>query len=51
MNAVQVESEGPYAPEELLPEAILVLRAKIGAVRKAVASIQSDLSEDQMDTQ
>jgi len=47
----QIESEGPYTPEELLPEAISTLRAKIALVRKAVASLQTDLLDDQMETQ
>jgi len=47
----QVESEGAYPPEELVPEAISVLRRKIADVRKAVASLQSDLPDDRMDTQ
>jgi len=47
----QIESEGPYAPEELVPEAMTVLRNKIADVRKAVAGLQSDLPDDRMDTQ
>ena len=52
LTADQIESEGPYEPEQLLPEAILVLRTKIAEVRKAVIGLQSDLSsEERMDTQ
>ncbi|KAF8503877.1 DNA-directed RNA polymerase [Gautieria morchelliformis] len=36
----KVESEGPYAPERLLVEAISVMRDKIAAVRKAVAALE-----------
>ena len=34
---VNIESEGPYAPERLLVEAIAVMRDKISVVRNAVA--------------
>ena len=34
-----VESEGPYAPERLLPEAVKVMRDKIAAIRKAAEAL------------
>lgn len=34
-----VESEGPYAPERLLPEAIKVMREKLAVMKKAVEAI------------
>ncbi|KAG6843807.1 hypothetical protein H0H87_000232 [Tephrocybe sp. NHM501043] len=34
-----IESEGPYAPERLLPEAILIMRAKISVLRKAAEAL------------
>jgi len=46
----QVESEGPYKPEDLIPEAILVLKNKIADVRKAVVGLQGELPDDRMDT-
>jgi len=35
---VNVESEGPYAPEKLLPESIKILRQKIATI-KSVAEL------------
>ena len=32
---VNVESEGPYAPEKLLPESIKILRQKIATIKSA----------------
>ena len=40
-----MESEGPYAPEELLPEAIKVMRGKIASIRVAAEALLAD-SED-----
>lgn len=37
--SVNVESEGPYEPERLLPEAIKVMRGKIAAIRKAAEEL------------
>ncbi|KAH9941435.1 insert subdomain of RNA polymerase alpha subunit [Amylocystis lapponica] len=37
-----VESEGPYTPEELLPEAVKVMRAKIASVRMAAEALLAD---------
>jgi len=34
-----VESEGPYAPERLLPEAVRVMRGKIAMIRKAAEAL------------
>jgi len=45
----QVESEGPYKPEELLPEAVSVLRNKIKTVRDAVARLRQVEIDDAMD--
>ncbi|KIJ28156.1 hypothetical protein M422DRAFT_61939 [Sphaerobolus stellatus SS14] len=36
-----IESEGPYAPERLLVEAIAVMREKIAAVRNAAAALEN----------
>ena len=33
MVPVNVESEGPYAPEKLLPESIKILRQKIATIK------------------
>ena len=35
MLSVNVESEGPYAPENLLPESIKTLRQKIATIKSA----------------
>lgn len=40
LYADNVESEGPYAPERLLVEAIAVMRDKISVVRSAVAALE-----------
>ncbi|KAI1784389.1 hypothetical protein LXA43DRAFT_1101429 [Ganoderma leucocontextum] len=40
-----VESEGPYTPESLLPEAIKVMRGKIASIRAAAEALLAD-SED-----
>ncbi|KAI0948599.1 hypothetical protein AcV7_009294 [Taiwanofungus camphoratus] len=37
-----VESEGPYAPERLLPEAIAVMREKIASIRMAAEALLAD---------
>jgi len=34
-----VESEGPYAPERLLPEAIKVMREKLAVMKKAAEAL------------
>ncbi|KAF8586559.1 insert subdomain of RNA polymerase alpha subunit [Ramaria rubella] len=36
-----IESEGPYAPERLLVEAVSVMRDKIAVVRKAIADLET----------
>lgn len=36
---VNVESEGPYEPERLLPESIAVMREKIATIRKAAEAL------------
>lgn len=36
---VNVESEGPYAPEKLLPESIKILRQKIATIRSAAEQL------------
>jgi DNA-directed RNA polymerases I and III subunit RPAC1 len=36
---VNIESEGPYAPERLLPEAIKVMREKIAKIKKAAEAL------------
>ncbi|KAG2015204.1 RNA polymerase subunit [Coprinopsis cinerea AmutBmut pab1-1] len=37
-----VESEGPYAPERLLPEAIKVMREKIATIKAAAEALLND---------
>lgn len=39
---VNVESEGFYPPERLLPEAIKVMRSKIATIRKAAEALIAD---------
>jgi hypothetical protein len=39
VRPVNVESEGPYAPERLLSEAIKVMREKLVAIRKAAEAL------------
>ncbi len=39
---VNIESEGPYAPEVLLPSAIRVLRSKLAALKIAAETLTSD---------
>lgn len=41
--SVNVESEGPYAPERLLIEAVSIMREKIAAVRKGANTLFSEL--------
>lgn len=41
-SPVNVESEGPYAPERLLPEAIAVMREKIASIRMAAEALLAD---------
>lgn len=36
---VNVESEGPYVPERILPEAIMVMRSKIAQIRAGVEAL------------
>lgn len=43
---VNVESEGPYEPERLLPEAIKVMREKIATIRQAAQALLDQGSED-----
>ncbi|CCM06067.1 uncharacterized protein FIBRA_08314 [Fibroporia radiculosa] len=37
-----IESEGPYAPEDLFPEAIKVMRSKIANIRQAAEGLLAD---------
>ena len=39
MLPVNVESEGPYAPEKLLPESIKILRQKIATIKSAAEQL------------
>ena len=39
---VSVESEGPYTPESLFPEAIKVMRGKIASIREAAEALLAD---------
>jgi len=48
-DTVNIESEGPYAPERLLVEAVSVMRDKIGVVRKAVAALETGASDGDVD--
>ncbi|GJE94214.1 DNA-directed RNA polymerase, alpha subunit [Phanerochaete sordida] len=41
-----VESEGPYAPERLLPEAVKVMREKISSIRAAAQALLADADGD-----
>jgi len=38
--AVRVESEGPYEPERLLPEAIKVMREKLEIIKQAAEALR-----------
>ena len=44
-SLVSVESEGPYAPERLLPEAIKVMRDKISSIRASAQALLADKDE------
>ncbi|KAG6916072.1 hypothetical protein DXG01_008546 [Tephrocybe rancida] len=41
-----IESEGPYAPERLLPEAIHIMREKIAVLRKAAEALLRDPGDE-----
>lgn len=41
---VSVESEGPYAPERLLPEAIKVMREKLAIITEAAVALREKYS-------
>ncbi|KZS94693.1 hypothetical protein SISNIDRAFT_452785 [Sistotremastrum niveocremeum HHB9708] len=41
-----IESEGPYSPEELLPEAITTIRNKIKVIRDAAQKLVVDMTID-----
>ncbi|KAF9265240.1 insert subdomain of RNA polymerase alpha subunit, partial [Marasmius fiardii PR-910] len=41
-----IESEGPYKPEALLPEAIKVMRSKISTIKKAAEALLDARQED-----
>ncbi|EKM55347.1 uncharacterized protein PHACADRAFT_161317 [Phanerochaete carnosa HHB-10118-sp] len=41
-----VESEGPYAPERLLPEAVKVMREKVASIRAAAQALLADTDGD-----
>ncbi len=40
VRIVNVESEGAYSPERLLPEAIKVMREKLAIIKKAAESLK-----------
>jgi len=40
---VNVESEGPYAPEKLLPESIKILRQKIAKIKSAAEQLSVEI--------
>lgn len=44
---VKVESEGPYAPEDLLPTAGHILREKIAVLRKAAEALRSQDGDEE----
>ncbi len=46
LRKVNVESEGPYAPERLLPEAVKVMRSKIASIKMAAQALISDSGAD-----
>ena len=46
MFPVNVESEGPYAPEKLLPESIKILRQKITTIRSAAEQLLVEVEGD-----
>jgi DNA-directed RNA polymerase I and III subunit RPAC1 len=48
-GVVNVESEGPYKPEDLPSEAIKVLRDKIAVVKRAAMGLQEDLKDDNVE--
>ncbi|KAH9856839.1 insert subdomain of RNA polymerase alpha subunit [Lenzites betulinus] len=45
-----VESEGPYAPEALFPEAIKVMRGKISSIRAAAEALLADSESPEANT-
>lgn len=48
--AVKVESEGPYAPEDLLFTAGHILREKIAVLRKAAEALRSQDGDEEEGT-
>ena len=46
MFPVSVESEGPYAPEKLLPESIKILREKIATIKSAAEQLLVEIEGD-----
>jgi len=47
--AVNVESEGAYAPERLLPEAIKVMREKLAIIKSAAEALRDRSTTVPMD--
>ena len=43
---VCVESEGPYAPERILPEAIKVMREKLAVISEAAVALRNKYAAD-----
>jgi DNA-directed RNA polymerase I and III subunit RPAC1 len=43
---VCVESEGPYAPERILPEAIKVMREKLAFITEAAVALRKKYAVD-----
>lgn len=41
VNPVNVESEGPYAPERLFLESVTVMRDKIATIKRSVEALMS----------
>ena len=38
-SLVNIESEGPYAPQDFFPAAIRVLRARVGTLKRATEAL------------
>ena len=49
VSLVCVESEGPYPPERILPEAIKVMREKLAVITEAAVALRNKYSVDNND--
>ena len=43
-SIVSIESEGPYAPERLFPEAVKVMREKLAVITEAAVALRAKYS-------